>query len=206
MKRTGFLWFLIALATAAMVQAQARIEIEQVGKYCSQVETFASSHQPRIFAQTGASEWGEFSSPAEWKRAGTPTPLALAWKQDGNVVRVAITTENSAEPQQPYSDYCYRADGSLAMLRSMPERRVDCDAAHFQCHITLRGVQQLYTKHGRPAKGNLRGQDVADMPASLDPRPLKSEQTSVTLDLKMPPQYLTVSDLPFHALLLTPSQ
>lgn len=101
MKCTNLLWFLIIVASSIVAAAQVRVEIEQTGKYCSQIESFASSHQPRIFAQIGLSQWAEFSSPAEWKRARSPEPLALAWEKDGKVVRVAITTENSTEPEQP---------------------------------------------------------------------------------------------------------
>ncbi len=63
--------------------------MNSITKYCMTVDDYSVSHQPRLFAKTRESketgEWKEFSSKAEWERAGKPTPVAFAWyEKSGN--------------------------------------------------------------------------------------------------------------------------
>lgn len=90
----------------------------------------------------------------------------------------------------------------------MPERQVNCDPSHFWCDITLHGAHQLYGKDGKPIRDVERGEKghETEILASLDSWRFRSELTTIFLDLKLPTPYLTISNLPFHALLLPPSQ
>jgi hypothetical protein len=117
-------------------------------KYCTAVEGFSRFQEPRVFAQVfsglGAeSGWVEFSNRAAWRGAGSPQPLALVWYKDDKVVRVAITSKDGTREGEPYTEYCYRPDGSLARLRAVPELQTECDPLLFHCDLTLRG-ERLY--------------------------------------------------------------
>jgi hypothetical protein len=153
-------------------------------RYCAAIEHFSDSHRPRLFAASG-SGWVEFSSKAEWERAGKPQPFAVAWYRDGNAVRAILSFKTTGDSSYSHADYCYRADGMLAMVHSAPEVQSDCDDAYFRCELSL-GWDWIY-----PPKGK-----VIHI-LHTDQRFLKSEQTSYSLQTT-PPQYLTVWDLPFN--------
>jgi hypothetical protein len=180
-------------------------------KYCDSVERFSNIQQPRVFARKSpvdgrSPEWTEFFSMDAWKHAGQPQPLALVWYKEDRVARVAITPPDGRRDGNSYTDYCYRPDGSLARLRSVPEKQADCDQSFLHCSYAFR-VERLYP----PGLGGQRPSFVTQPPVdlngySVDRRPLKSEETSFMLAPMEWPEYLSVWDLPFNQLLYVSSQ
>ena len=158
--------------------------INSVKRYCTAIERFSDLHRPRFFAASG-SGWAEFSSKAEWEHAGKPQPVAVAWYRDGNAVRAIVSFKTSGDSSYSHADYCYRADGTLAMVHSAPEVQSDCDDAYFRCELSL-GWDWIY-----PPKGK-----VIQI-LHTDQRLFKSEKTSYSLQTT-PPRYLTIWDLPFN--------
>ena len=88
-----------------------------------------------------------------------------------------------------YAEYCFRADGHLAQLRSEADASTVCDDAYFRCQLTL-PREWFYLTTGKIINV------IHD-----DQRPLKSEKTNLSLSSK-PPEYLTVWKLPFANSLL----
>lgn len=64
---------------------------------------------------------------------------------------MAISEHSEGGNGQLYADYCYRPDGRLARLRSVPETQTDCDSVLFHCKVTIRG-ERLYPPSGELAK------------------------------------------------------
>lgn len=176
-------------------------------KYCDAVENFSNAEEPRLFAQVTApsSDWIEFSNTDAWKHAGKPHPAALVWYKDDKIARVAITARDG--DVHSYTDYCYRPDGSLARLRSMPKMRADCDQSLLHCSFTFRR-ERLYppkisltsTDSGRRKPFVVQSDDWEAYGPVLR-RPLQSETTSFSFPLPDSPEYLSVSDLPFNRML-----
>ena len=193
---------------------EGRYALVTLTKYCDAVEDFSSSQQPRLFAQfpsgvAQSSQWVEFSSRDAWTRAGKPKPLALVWYKDAAVARVAITEKDGDGYGLSYTDYCYRPDGSLARLRSVPEMQTDCDPSLFHCNSTFR-AERLYPpmilEHLRPS-GKSTGRrplvvqsDAAEVDDPMR-RPLKPERSSFLSAALDCPEYLSVRYLPFVRLL-----
>ncbi len=210
MKELNALWFLVLLSPSLFGQTaqtkavthpddkQLRETIEamnSVQKYCWTVESFSESHEPRLFAETHSggtqsAEWTEFSGRAEWERAGKPKPIAWAWLENGNIIRVAMAFDHGNEDGPLYVDYCYQPNGKLARLASVPTLQTKCDDAYFRCQLTS-GIEWLYLPNGQ------RLQVVNGM----DRRLLKSEQTYFSASTFAPPEYLNVGDFPFARLL-----
>jgi len=220
MKRVALPLFLLCGSTFSIGQSDShpnatkvlqRYSLLTLTKYCDGVERFSNTQRPRIFARKSAAlgrspEWAEFFTMDEWRHAGKPQPLALVWYKEERVVRVAITPPNGRADGNSYTDYCYRPDGSLARLRSVPETQADCDQSSLHCSYTFR-VERLYP----PGLGGQRPSSVTQQPVdldgySLDRRPLKSEKTSFMFAPMEWPEYLTVWDLPFNQLLYASSQ
>lgn len=180
-------------------------------KYCDAVESYSNIQPPRIFARKSSvlgrsPEWAEFFSMDAWRHAGKPQPLALVWYKEDRVARVAITPPDGRRDGNSYTDYCYRPDGSLARLRSLPEKQADCDQSFLHCTYTFR-VERLYP----PGLGGQRRSSVTQSPVdlagySVDRRRLKSETTSFTVAPPEWPEYLSVWDLPFNQLLFASGQ
>jgi hypothetical protein len=202
---------LLAQSVDSSAPKEEKYSLVSLSKYCAAVETFSDSRQPRVFAQVfsvvASSEWTEFSSRAAWQSAGGPQPLALVWSKDESVVRVVMTSKDAAADGQPYADYCYRPDGSLARLRTVPELQTDCDAFLFHCNLTFRG-ERLYPPQGHlprlsaaPAKPSVVAQLDARDRDDFFLRKLQSEQTSISFAPMEWPEYLTVRNLPFEPLL-----
>jgi hypothetical protein len=156
--------------------------------YCSNVADYSISRQPRLFADTGDSNetgaWYEFSTKAEWERAGKPEPVAFAWYKDNQVIRAVFSFKNDSDGGDRYAEYCYRADGHLAELRSGVEASTVCDDNYFRCQLTL-PREQFYLPNGK----------IITV-IREDQRLLKSEKTQVSLSPK-PPEYLAIWNLPF---------
>ena len=192
-----------------------RYSLVTIVKYCDAVETFSNNQQPRVFAQKSSvlgpsSGWVEFSSRDAWEQAGKPQPLALVWYKDDRVARVAITPPDSRRDGSSYTDYCYRPDGSLARLRSVPDLQTECDQSDFHCSLTFRGERFYHPKPDfvRPSAESPEGKtSIAAPPVDVlaldgfDRRLLKSERTSFTVAPPDWPEYLSVQDLPFKGLL-----
>ena len=221
----------LLLGTALLAQSadsnavkEERYALSTVTKYCKTVETLSHSQQPRMFAQTASglgpsSGWVEFSSTDAWRRAGQPQPLALVWYKDGGVARVAITARDRGDNGQSYVDYCYRPNGSLARLRSVPEVRTECDQSYFHCSRTFRGERFYHPKpeicnskylrcFARPSAESTEGKTSIAAPSidvlpseGFDFWPLKPERTSFIVAPLDWPEYLSVWDLPFNGLL-----
>lgn len=188
-----------------------RYSLLTLTKYCDRVERFSDTQEPRIFARKSAvvgqsPEWAEFFSLDEWRRAAKPQPIALVWYKEDKIVRVAITPPDARRDGYSYTDYCYRPDGSLARLRSVPTTQSDCDQSFLHCSYTFR-AERLYA----PGLGGQRSSSPPQPPVdlggySIDLRPLKSEKTSFMFAPMEWPEYLNVWDLPFNPLLYIPSQ
>jgi hypothetical protein len=167
-----------------------------ITNYCSTVADHSMSRKPRLFAKTGESNetgaWDEFSSKAEWKRAGKPEPIAFAWYKENKIIRAVFSFKNKSDGGYRYAEYCYRADGHLAELRSEADASAVCDDAYFRCQLVL-PREWFYLPGGKII--NL----IHD-----DQRLLKSEKTNLSLSTK-PPEYLTIWDLPFASSLLVPA-
>jgi len=227
MEKLASLWIFVALTTPLLGQTlsmappgiEGRYVLSAVTKYCRALETLSRLNQPRLFAQVdwplgGSSHWVEFSGELEWKSAGKPRPLALVWYRDNHVARVLIASKDGENPQR-FAEYCYRADGTIARIRSIPEVWKDCDKSYLRCHVTF-AEEGLYLPTGRAIKGPsaaiqssfLGGLAHSDMTGrnsgDSDWRPLKSEETSVSF-AEFPIEYLSVRDLPFANQLLSPS-
>jgi hypothetical protein len=156
--------------------------------YCLNLADYSISHQPRLFANTGDSNetmaWYEFSSKAEWGRAGKPKPVAFAWYKDNKVIRAVFSFQSNTDGGGRYAEYCYRADGHLAELRSGVEASTVCDDNYFRCQLSL-PREQFYLPNAKIINV------IQD-----DQRLLKSEKTQVSLSPK-PPEYLAIWNLPF---------
>ena len=159
-----------------------------IANYCLNVADYSISRQPRLFANAGDSNetraWYEFSSKAEWERAGKPRPVAFAWYKDNKVIRAIFSFQNDSDGGDRYAEYCYRADGYLAELRSGVELATVCDDNYFRCQLSL-PRKQFYLPNGKIINVIQDHQ-----------RLLKSEKTQVFLSPK-PPEYLAIWNLPF---------
>src|SRR5215469_3187379 len=210
MQRFSPLLLLIALATPLLAQSsfdrKQTIDLITVTRYCASVEDYSNSQVPRIFAKitsAGPSTgWVEFDSRAAWRRAGSPKPVGLVWHRDAKIVRVAIFP-NYAESPRAYADYCYRQDGTLARLQSVPSKRQKCEPSRYQCTLVLEEVR-FYPPEG-PALTAYGGVDglldiVNGTPrVIMEARP--AERMVETLVPMKWPEYRHVTDLPFNELL-----
>src|ERR1039458_9322797 len=131
MNRFSPLLFVIVLSTPLLAQSRfdrnETIDLITVTKYCANVEDYSDSQVPLIFAQNTSAYgqstgWVEFDTTADWRRAGSPKPVTLVWYRDAKIVRVEISPNDDQSPRV-YADYCYRQNGTLARLRSVPSKR-----------------------------------------------------------------------------------
>ena len=206
---------LLAQSADSSAVKEGRYAFITLTKYCHALETFSNTRKPRIFAQSSSgvgpsSGWMEFSSRDAWRRAGKPQPLALVWYKDDRVARVAITARDGSGDGRSYVEYCYRPDGSLARLRSMPKMQTDCDQSLFHCSFTFR-EERFYPPKAelvKPSRKPVGGRppvlaepiDVLRV-YGVDLRPFKSERTSISCAPIDWPEYLSVWELPFNRLL-----
>lgn len=216
MNRLSPLLLLTIFLTPLMAQSvdsnvkQQRYALSTLMKYCAHVETASDSRQPRIFAQVSSglgpsSSWAEFQSKAAWKDAGKPKPLALVWNDDAKVVRVAIT---NGDDGRSYAEYCYRPDGTLAQLRSVPAVKTHCDRSGFHCSVTFR-EGRLYPPKGMLAAPLAQRAIQAPLVKTKDVdllhlfflKPLMPEKATISYLPMDWPEYLNVWDLPFNGLL-----
>ena len=211
MRRLSPLLFVIVLSTQLLAQsrlngsdAAATNLIHNVAVYCNTVEHHSNS-VPRIFARitsaADSSGWIEYDSKAAWNEAGRPQPVAFVWYQDSKISRVAITAN---EPSNPlvYADYCYREDGSLARIRSLPSTQHNCERNRYHCSLVLREAR-FYPPDG-PAVTTFKYLDhggYSTPPPDVIFGPLLPEHTVVTYVPMKWPEYRHVADLPFSALL-----
>jgi hypothetical protein len=211
MRRLSPLLFVIVLSTLLLAQsrndgldAAATSLIRNVAVYCNTVE-HQSNSVPRIFARitsaADSSGWIEYDSKAAWNEAGRPQPVAFVWYQDSKIFRVAITA-NEPSNLLVYADYCYREDGSLARLRSMPSTQHNCERNRYQCSLALREAR-FYRPDGL-AVTTFKFLDhggYSTPPPDVINGPLLPEHTVVTYVPMKWPEYLHVADLPFSGLL-----
>jgi len=227
MKKLSAFWISIALTPAVFGQmmptpyprTEGRYMLSTVTRYCQSVENFSSQHHPRVFAAVDGAlgelpRWAEYSDELEWKAAREQKPLALVWYRDDHVARVLIASADENNRRR-VAEYCYRPDGTLARIRSIPEVWRQCAPSHLRCSFTF-AEERLYLPNGRAVKGPsdaiqsiLVGFGSSDTtPGDFgfsDLRPLKSEKTSVSI-AEFPVEYLTVQDLPFSRFLPTPEK
>lgn len=180
------------------------MDLTIVATYCTNVEDYPDSQAPRIYAQTTSAYgqlggWVEFDTKAAWSRAGSPKPVALIWFRDAKIVRVAISPNDDENPQV-YADYCYRQDGTLARLRSVPSLQRKCEPNRNRCTSLLREVR-FYPPEGPVLKiyGLDRLPNVNDTTSIIEaPATERVVTTFVPIEW---PVYLHVTDLPFSELL-----
>jgi hypothetical protein len=192
--------FLIVISAPSMAQSFDKTQSEvliKITRYCVNVEDYSDSQVPRLFARTTSAYgqstgWVEFDSRAAWRRAGRPKPVALVWYRDARIVRVAVSAKDDV-----YADYCYRQDGTLARLRSVPSERQQCEPSRNQCTVVLREVR-FYPPNSPVLKayGDLDG--LAEMPNE----PIVGARTAErVIQMFLPmnwPEYSHVTDLPFN--------
>ena len=217
MRTLALFLFVIALTTSLLAQskfdesnAAARDALITTAKYCANVEDYSESQVPRIFAQITSAlgqsaGWVEFESKVAWNRAGRPKPVALVWYRDARIVRVALAP-NDGEKPQVYADYCYRQDGTLARLRSMPSVQRRCEGNRYQCSLLLRQEwwylpeEPVLKTFGHVERiGFVNG--VTPSLGAIGDESLQPERTVVTFDPVSCPEFLRVTDLPFSELL-----
>lgn len=218
MRRLSPLLFVIVLSTQLLAQSKvdgsmaATDALITVAKYCDNIENYSDSQVPRIFARiTSAfgqwSGWVEYDSRAAWNRAGRPQPVALVWYRDAKIVRVAIAPNDDGQRPEVYADYCYRQDGSLARLRSMPSVQRNCKRNRYQCSLVLR-QEWFYPPEGPVLRtfgypdgvGHVVNGTTPSLGA-IDEESLQPERTVVTFVPLKWREYLHVADLPFSELL-----
>ena len=211
MHRFSPLLFAIVISTPLLAQSRfdrsQTMDLITVTTYCGNVEDYSDSQVPRIFAQTASAYghstgWVEFDSRAAWSRAGRPQPIAIVWYRDAKIVRVEISPNDDQSPRV-YADYCYRQNGTLARLRSVPSKRQKCEPSRYQCTFVLREVR--FYPPGGPVLTTYGGVDgLLDIVngttgAVFEARPAERiVQTFVPMKW---PEYLHVTDLPFSELL-----
>ena len=211
MRRLSPLLFVIVLSTQLLAQsrndgldAAATNLISNVTTYCNSVEHHSNS-VPRIFARITSADyssgWIAYDSEAAWNRAGRPQPVALVWYSDAKIVRVAITPNDDGQRPEVYADYCYRQDGTLARLRSVPSVQHKCEPNRNQCTLVRREVRfyppegPVLKTYGLDRLPNLTGTTGV----IIDPLP--AERIVETFVPMKWPEYLHVTDLPFSELL-----
>jgi hypothetical protein len=195
-------------------RTEGRCMLSTVTRYCQSVEDSSNQSHPRVFAAVDgplgeSPRWAEYSGELEWKAAQKPKPLALVWYRDDHLARVLIASEDE-DNRRRVAEYCYRPDGTLARIRSIPEVWKQCDPSHLHCSFTF--VEEgLYLPNGQAIKGPSESiyslwvgfENSGTTPGSpgfSDLRPLKSEKTSFSL-AEFPVEYLRLQDLPFSHLL-----
>jgi hypothetical protein len=204
--------FLFVIVISASVSAQSELDrstldLISITTYCANVEDYSDSHVPRIFAQTTSAYgqstgWVEFDTRAAWSRAGSPKPVALAWYRNAKIVRVEISLSDDKNPRV-YADYCYRQDGTLARLRSVPSTRQKCEPNLYQCTLVRREVR-LYPPE-RPVIKVYGVDKLANLNGSTaiikEDESLPAERVVEAFVPMKWPEYLHVTDLPFIELL-----
>ena len=212
--------FLFAIVLCTPLLAQSKFEesnsagreaLVTTAKYCANVEDFSESQAPRIFARISgdfeqSAGWVEFNSRAAWSRAGRPQPVALVWYRDARIVRVGVAPNDGAKLQL-YADYCYRQDGTLARLRSMPSVQRNCEPNRYQCRLVVR-EERWYLPEEPVLKTfpYLEGvgyvnPGVTPSLGAIEDESLQPERTVVTFVPVNWHEYLYVTDLPFSNLL-----
>lgn len=200
--------FLFAIVLSTPLLAQPKFDRSQtldlinITKYCATVEDYSDSQVPRIFAPITSAfgpstGWVEFDSRAAWTQAGSPKPVAFVWNRHAKIVRVAISP-NGDETPRVYADYCYRQDGTLARLRSVPSERQKCEPNRNQCTSVVR-EQRFYPPEAYVAVDGLVNIVNGTTGAILEAPP--AERMVWTFVPMKWPEYLRVTDLPFSELL-----
>lgn len=202
--------FVIVMSTSLLAQStvdwanldkKSTTDLITLTKYCANVVEYSDSQVPRIFAHTTSvygqsAGWMEYDTQAAWKQAGSPEPVALVWYRDAKIVRVALSSNDDENPRV-YGDYCYRKDGTLARLRSVPSVRRRCQPNGSQCNLALRGVR-WYPLGGRALTAY--GVDVrlnSDGGLIVEKESAGAERIVETFVPMKWPEYRHVTDLPF---------
>ena len=210
MHRFSLLLCVLVISTPLLSQSifngKETKELITVTTYCANVEHYSDSQVPHIFAQSTSAYgqsagWVEFDNMAAWRRAGGPKPVALVWYRHGKIVRVAISP-NDGESSRVYAKYCYRQDGTLARLRSVPSGRQRCEPSRYQCTLVLREVR-FYPPEGMVLKiyGGVDGllDFVNGTTRKIIEAPTAERMISTFVPMKWP-EYRHVADLPFNKL------
>jgi hypothetical protein len=204
MRRFSPLLFVVAISTPLLAQSvldeSQTKDLIAVTTYCTNVEDYSDSQVPRIFARAisafgRSTGWVEFDTRAAWIRAGSPKPMALVWYRDAKIVRVAISPNND-EGSRAYGDYCYRQDGTLARLRSLPSVQRKCELDRNQCTWVLQEVR-FYPPEG-PVLKTYALDGLPDMNGSTGILEAAPAERIIQRFVPMKwPEYLHITDLPF---------
>jgi len=208
MRRFSPLLFVIAISTPLLAQSildrSQTKDLIAVTTYCRNVEDYSDSQVPRIFARITSAfgqstVWVAFDTRAAWSRAGSPKPMAFVWYRHAKIVRVAFSP-NGDESPRVYADYCYRQDGTLARLRSVPSVRHKCELDRNQCIWVLQEVRFYPSERPALKTYGLDGLSYMDGTAGI----LEATPAERVIQTFVPmkwPEYLHVADLPFSELL-----
>jgi hypothetical protein len=212
MHRFSPLLFVVVISTPLLAQSifdkKAAADLITVTTYCANVEAYSDSQVPRIFARTASAygqstDWMEFDTRAAWSRAGNPKPVALVWYRDAEIVRVGIYP-NDDESLRVYADYCYRQDGTLARLRSVPSVRRKCEPNRYQCTLVLREARfyppegPVLKTYGLDSLPNVNGSTRV----IFGDESIPAERVIETFVPMKWREYLHVTDLPFQRVAL----
>ena len=147
-----FLFSVLAVAQIALSPqqqiAQRIRERKSVVRYCNDIDVFAKAHPSRLFAQATSvgGAWEEFPDRARWGENGKPVPAALVWTRRGQVVAVRLAFNDGAR-QVGIGDYCFRPDGTIARIRTVPEIGTRSDARGLHGELSF-GVDWIYLPEG----------------------------------------------------------
>jgi len=192
---------IVLLMQTTLVIAQAAPDLHSlhgIRTYCLDLEHLATSHASEklmfsevcsgIPCRTGNAnaEWKQFLDEKSWHDAGGDDGLdnaAYVWLLGNRVVKVNFTFQSGSGDWVNYAHYCFRPDGSLAMLKST-----------------------LNTFHGemtveRESFFSTTGTQLGSRADYLDLGSKKPKKPSPEFIDNPPPVFRTVHELPFFAVL-----
>jgi hypothetical protein len=184
-----------APAPGASVVKADKAALDEVKTYCASLDDYKKDATPQLFADAS-----DQAKPG-WRRVGTERELesltdalfqhmttARVWLKDKNIVAVESEMTAGASDWLLASDYCFRPDGTLALLHS--EYRDEKNE-----FITV-----------RDESFDRAGVSLDDAVQILDLRSRRPKKISrqIAASEQVAPLYKKTSDLPFHRLLKTP--
>jgi hypothetical protein len=200
-KKTSLIVAMLLLTTGAIAQAKPDLQtIRGIRAYCLDLEQFATKQQSAklIFGEVcsgiscgdgnAPSHWRQFLDETSWRDAGGEDGLdnaAFVWIRADRSIQVNFTFQSGSGDWVNYANYCFRPDGSLAMVKSTLNT--------FYGEMTVER-ENLYSPEGTRLDKRIR---------FLDLRSKKLKKPSANFVDNKPPVFKNISNLPFYSLLKT---